>query len=241
MVDFQSAMAARSLRTVKAELEFLSDCGHITSAQLSTILSNLPLADLGLSATTSAMSNTTITNPRVKTPEPTAPVASHYTAPPPATYNSNNEKANPVETPAYQAAPPAYQHPPTLSVVTALYDYAASDAGDLALKAGETINVTEYVNADWWRGVNVANNQTGIFPKSYVAPAAVKNEKDGYGYGNVPLQVANSGSGPSHGEGEPGQPSKFQEHGKKFGKKLGNAAIFGAGATIGSNIVNGIF
>lgn len=29
--------------------------------------------------------------------------------------------------------------------------------------------------------------------------------------------------------------------GKKFGKKLGNAAIFGAGATIGSNIVNSIF
>lgn len=29
--------------------------------------------------------------------------------------------------------------------------------------------------------------------------------------------------------------------GKKFGKKLGNAAIFGAGATIGGNIVNSIF
>jgi hypothetical protein len=29
--------------------------------------------------------------------------------------------------------------------------------------------------------------------------------------------------------------------GKKFGKKLGNAAIFGAGATIGGKIVNGIF
>lgn len=37
------------------------------------------------------------------------------------------------------------------------------------------------------------------------------------------------------------KPSKFEENGKKFGKKMGNAAIFGAGATIGSNIVNGIF
>lgn len=36
-------------------------------------------------------------------------------------------------------------------------------------------------------------------------------------------------------------PGKGAEMGKKFGKKLGNAAIFGAGATIGSNIVNGIF
>lgn len=40
---------------------------------------------------------------------------------------------------------------------------------------------------------------------------------------------------------EPRKPSKFEENGKKFGKKMGNAAIFGAGATIGSNIVNGIF
>ncbi|KAK9477189.1 SH3 domain-containing protein [Lipomyces japonicus] len=35
--------------------------------------------------------------------------------------------------------------------------------------------------------------------------------------------------------------SSFERHSKKFGKKLGNAAIFGAGATIGSNIVNSIF
>lgn len=34
---------------------------------------------------------------------------------------------------------------------------------------------------------------------------------------------------------------KGSEMGKKVGKKLGNAAIFGAGATIGSNIVNSIF
>lgn len=40
---------------------------------------------------------------------------------------------------------------------------------------------------------------------------------------------------------DPKQPGKGQEMGKKFGKKLGNAAIFGAGATIGGNIVNSIF
>lgn len=38
-----------------------------------------------------------------------------------------------------------------------------------------------------------------------------------------------------------GEHSKNHEHVKKFGGKLGNAAIFGAGATIGSNIVNSIF
>lgn len=53
-------------------------------------------------------------------------------------------------------------------------------------------------------------------------------------YGNMPLAIAQSSTG-----GRP--PSKLEEHGKKFGKKMGNAAIFGAGATLGSNIVNGIF
>lgn len=53
-------------------------------------------------------------------------------------------------------------------------------------------------------------------------------------YGNMPLMLAQSSTGGR-------QPSKLEEHGKKIGKKMGNAAIFGAGATIGSNIVNGIF
>jgi len=45
----------------------------------------------------------------------------------------------------------------------------------------------------------------------------------------------------AQGSGEQKQPGKGGEMGKKFGKKLGNAAIFGAGATIGGNIVNSIF
>lgn len=42
-------------------------------------------------------------------------------------------------------------------------------------------------------------------------------------------------------EQQPHQHSAVAEGAKKFGGKLGNAAIFGAGATIGSNIVNSIF
>ena len=56
-------------------------------------------------------------------------------------------------------------------------------------------------------------------------------------YGNMPLTLAPNG--PSSDPQRP--PSKFEEQGKKFGKKMGNAAIFGAGATIGSKVVNGIF
>ena len=57
-------------------------------------------------------------------------------------------------------------------------------------------------------------------------------------YGNMPLAIGQTSS-MALAEGR--KPSKFEENGMKFGKKMGNAAIFGAGATIGSNIVNGIF
>ena len=59
------------------------------------------------------------------------------------------------------------------------------------------------------------------------------------GYGNMPMALTQQGSS-SEQQQSNGQPSKGQEMGKKFGKKLGNAAVFGAGATFGSNIVNSI-
>ncbi|KAG5952128.1 hypothetical protein E4U53_001587 [Claviceps sorghi] len=55
-----------------------------------------------------------------------------------------------------------------------------------------------------------------------------------------PMAVAGSGQ-PAEGQQQGGEGNKVNQYGKKFGKKLGNAAIFGAGATIGGNIVNSIF
>ena len=93
-----------------------------------------------------------------------------------------------------------------------------------------------------WRGRNERTQLEGIFPRSYVNVVEEKPRPVPYtspsGYGNMPLDVA-QGSSAAGMDGR--KPSKFEEHGKKFGKKMGNAAIFGAGATIGSNIVNGIF
>ena len=56
-----------------------------------------------------------------------------------------------------------------------------------------------------------------------------------------PVAIAEGHAQPQEEEHKPGKSDKVQEMGKKFGGKLGNAAIFGAGATIGSNIVNSIF
>lgn len=149
--------------------------------------------------------------------------------------------------PAPTPAPPAYNAPPSgppppLAQATALYAYTSTDAGDLELQPNDHVTVTEYMNAEWWKGRSSRTGQEGIFPRSYVrvieekapqygAPAA----GTGNNYGNMPLEV----SGAGNGDGK--VPSKGQEMGKKFGKKLGNAAIFGAGATIGGNIVNSIF
>ncbi|KAJ9155375.1 SH3 domain containing protein [Pleurostoma richardsiae] len=68
-------------------------------------------------------------------------------------------------------------------------------------------------------------------------PAPPPGQQNPYNSSVPPMAVAEQGSsgGEQHGNGKVG------EYGKKFGKKLGNAAIFGAGATIGGNIVNSIF
>lgn len=148
--------------------------------------------------------------------------------------------------PARSPAPPAYNVPPPslppLAQATALYAYTSTDAGDLELQPNDHITVTEYMNAEWWKGRSTRTGQEGIFPRSYVRVVENKmpeqpqpQQQAGNSYGNMPLAT----SGMGNGEGK--VPGKAQEMGKKFGKKLGNAAIFGAGATMGADLVNSIF
>lgn len=145
-----------------------------------------------------------------------------------------------------------------LAHAKALYAYAATDARDVGFDRGDTVLVYEYMNADWWMGRNERTGAEGIFPRTYVetfapVPTGYGNEKataspapyggypappaqqNPYNASAPPMAVANDGSQGGEAGGKAGG------MGKKFGKKLGNAAIFGAGATIGSNIVNSIF
>ncbi|KAF1989786.1 SH3-domain-containing protein [Aulographum hederae CBS 113979] len=249
-MEFNKAMTNRSLRTVKAELEFLADSGVITPNQFTTILSNLPTDSASRASTpATAMSNLSIASPPPGPPPQQANTYNEKT-------NTNgfaNEKQNSYydSPPTTQPPPPAYPSYPStplppvpLTHASALYAYNPADAGDLALSPNDRVAVTEYMNAEWWKGKNERTGMEGIFPRSYVKVV----EEKGAGmampppmastqsnYGNMPLDVSQSGGS------EPGKPSKVQEGGKKFGKKLGNAAVFGAGATIGSNIVNSIF
>ena len=208
--DYQQANVNRSIRTIKAELEYLCDCAVI-SPQDQNPMSNLNLRD-------------THTN---------------------GSFNEKQEQSAPYQPapspqppPAYNNAPPPQPRWPALAQATALYQYTSTDAGDLELQPNDHITVTEYMNAEWWKGRSSRTGQEGIFPRSYVKVIEEKavpgQETTGNNYGNMPLET----SGMGNGTGE--APSKFNQQGKKFGKKLGNAAIFGAGATIGSDIVNAI-
>ncbi|KAI4246383.1 MAG: hypothetical protein L6R40_002051 [Gallowayella cf. fulva] len=256
MDDHTAAMTNRSLRTIRTELEYLTDARLISPTQLANLLSQLP-SQTPLHAP--LQSPTTTGAAAAITPSATgnlAGVASQLknnllSDKKSSTNNEKHDYYSPQPTPApvipSALPPPAYSHTPkSLASASALYEYMPSDAGDLALLPNDRVSITEFMNADWAKGRNERTGQEGIFPRSYVQIIDEKSAMVGMappqtpsGYGNVPLDVSQSGSG-SVGTGAGGE-SKFNQHGKKFGKKMGNAAIFGAGATIGSNIVNGIF
>ncbi|EQL03545.1 SH3 domain protein [Ophiocordyceps sinensis CO18] len=75
-------------------------------------------------------------------------------------------------------------------------------------------------------------------PPPNVPAGAPPQQQNPYNSSAPPMAVADGGQPAQDGGGGD---SKMGGMGKKIGKKLGNAAIFGAGATIGGNIVNSIF
>ncbi|KAG7123892.1 2-methylcitrate dehydratase like protein [Verticillium longisporum] len=74
----------------------------------------------------------------------------------------------------------------------------------------------------------------------YGQPSGPPPQQNPYNSDTPPSAIANQESAPADGQHKDGA-GKAKEYGEKFGKKLGNAAIFGAGATLGGNLVNSIF
>ncbi|KAK3066883.1 protein that induces appearance of [PIN+] prion when overproduced, partial [Teratosphaeriaceae sp. CCFEE 6253] len=214
--EMQTAMVNRSIRTIKAELEYLCDAAVITPQTLSDLLSRVPeqtalRAPISVGAIPSA-------TPGLIQP-PTSPFNNlslpSQRAPSPAPNGNFNEKQDnsyyqpPPETaqpppPAYNNAPPPPQaNWPALAQAMALYAYTSTDAGDLELQPNDNIAVTEYMNAEWWKGRNTRTNQEGIFPRSYVKVSEDKGAQQVNGsgsqyannYGNAPLEVSQQGNG----------------------------------------------
>ncbi|KAL1837852.1 hypothetical protein VTJ49DRAFT_3325 [Mycothermus thermophilus] len=243
----------RSLRLIKNELESLLEKGVLTDSAFDSITTLLP-AETPLSAASRSTTTTTTTSSSVPTPATTITTPSTASSPAPPSYAAST--AVPPSLPIRNNPAPPSEPPskPVLAHARALYRYAATDPRDLSFERDDRVAVHEYMNDDWWLGSNLRTGQEGIFPRNYVVVDAQseKQQPASSSAAAVPIpgypqpQYA-PGPGPyavqhqqQQHEGEEKE-SKMAEHGKKFGKKLGNAAIFGAGATIGSNIVNSIF
>ncbi|KAM7209617.1 hypothetical protein V8F20_000020 [Naviculisporaceae sp. PSN 640] len=258
--------ANRSLRLIKNELEALLEKGVLSEDAFDSINSLLP-TESSISGSRRGTTpvppvpSASTTNTTRAAPPVSAGIANklnnlhlddHHAdnAPPPPSYTQSTGGGPPPLPGRKQAAPPPPPPPskPIIAHAKALYPYAATDARDCSFERDDRLAVYEYMNADWWMGKNLRTGQEGIFPKAYVEPEQAwnNNEKannnDPYNSHVPPQTMANNSYGNNNNNGnEEGGGSKMGEHGKKFGKKLGNAAIFGAGATIGSNIVNSIF
>lgn len=238
-----------SLTRRAQELEFLADASVINPQQLSSLLSQLPTAEDAARSVAEQQSRSvppTAISPQPVAPQAVPPPAFQAQSPPPTAQMNNvslNEKAPPpqaaIPSPGPPPGPPAPPPgaPPVLAVANAIYAYTPTDHGDLAIQPGDRILVREYMNGDWWGGLNERSNQQGIFPRSYVR---VVDEKSAYAnatpppsYGNMPMEVSQGGQPSNDNPGDPN--NKYKEGGKKLGKKFGNAAVFGAGATAGSN------
>uniref|UniRef100_A0A1A8EPG6 Intersectin 2b n=1 Tax=Nothobranchius korthausae TaxID=1143690 RepID=A0A1A8EPG6_9TELE len=68
---------------------------------------------------------------------------------------SNSGKSTPASQPACQ--------------VIAIYDYTAANQDELSFSKGQTINVLDKNDPDWWKGE--VNGATGLFPTNYVTTA----------------------------------------------------------------------
>jgi len=257
--DRQTIMEAnRSLRNIKNELETLLEKGVIDESVYDSIHSSLPEE----SPLSGPLRTTTNKGATSASPAPSHSTSNNIPTPSLASLHLNEKSPSP--------APPSYDQTPAPSLPTrnnvkpivayarALYRYDASDARDVSFEKDDKIVVHEYMNQDWWMGQNTRTGREGIFPRNYVlVDHSEKQPVPQYGYptqpqyaggppaqqnpynSHVPPMAIAEGGQPSHDEN--GEPNKAQQYGKKFGKKLGNAAIFGAGATIGGNIVNSIF
>ncbi|KAJ6460356.1 SH3-domain-containing protein [Mycena vitilis] len=75
-------------------------------------------------------------------------------------------------TPPSSTGPPSYSQPPAPQIVRAkaLWGYQGQNPNDLSFNAGDTIEIVEETNSDWWTGRH--NGRQGLFPSNYVEKPA---------------------------------------------------------------------
>ncbi|QPG74027.1 hypothetical protein FOA43_001346 [Brettanomyces nanus] len=234
-----SAPINRSLMTIRTELEFLLESNVITNELYTHINDQLP------QKYSQGMPATGLTVPKFERAEkPEKP--------------EKSEKMSSYSAPSgiIPSAPPSYSE--AQEYAEALYDYRPQQPEDIELRIGDKIAVVDKMSPSWWRGS--CNGRTGIFPANYVKllgvgsksqsesqvrlqtqPQPQQYQSQQYSMVQQPQQQQQQQQVVQHTPQQTLQSLQSNAAVQKIGSKIGSAVIFGAGATIGSDIVNSIF
>lgn len=222
-----SAFASHLVSQTGANIDFLQDQGYLTPQDAASIRSKL-------AAATVKTSGKSVGSP-VSIPQPHNQVSTYQPHPP----------QPPQPTPSYPKARALWA-----------YNEDGKEPNDLTMSAGDVIDIVEETNPDWWTGRN--GGKQGLFPSNYVQklspePSSQPQQEKMYvapGHINLgnnppPQQQLNTPAVNSVGL----QPDEEQDKKKnkfgKFGNTLAHSAAggvgFGAGAAVGSGIINALF
>ncbi|WYZ39289.1 hypothetical protein EsH8_III_001203 [Colletotrichum jinshuiense] len=258
----------RSLRTIKNELENLLEKGVITEDAYDNFHATLPAETPlhGAASRAAPSASTPVQNSNPTSPPPTQAMAALNVQPTPSPAPPSYAQTGPPSLPVRSTEKPILAHARALYRYAgadardvaferddriAIHEYMNADwwMGRNLRTGQEGIFPKTYVlvEQDSAKGAFAPQPQQQYAPQQpqwtpqpqyapqaqYAQPQGPPPQQNPYNADVPPQAVAEQSTG--------GKDSKAGEMGKKFGKKLGNAAIFGAGATIGSNIVNSIF
>ncbi|PFH53132.1 hypothetical protein AMATHDRAFT_1556 [Amanita thiersii Skay4041] len=238
------AMLAHIVSQIEINVEFLVSQNYISRTDATNILSKLPAPSVDVPASTyQAPAASVMRTPTASFPTPNFMPAQvpEAAAPPP------RRNVPPTPTPA---APPVVQ-------ARAIWGYNEDrgEPNDLSFSAGDIIEIVEEVNADWWMG-RIRGKQA-LFPSNYVeklppgAPvnSAPVSEKPVYRPFGAAYHGMNQPPPPGQGVNSIGlqeqdntkKKSKFGGLGKTMANSAAGGVGFGAGAAVGSGLVNAIF
>lgn len=253
-MNVQGAYVNRVLANLRHDLDFLADVGAINEQAKKEIQDRLPEKFTQPEQRKQDVQQAPAQQQQPQQPQHARTNGDQQEAAPP-------QQAQPVPSPAMNPAqmrPANAMQAPALGMVEAMYEFSSTDPGDLSIHPGERIQITEYCNQDWLRGRN-GYGKEGIFPRSYCrmlgpppagppagphfqGPAPPYNggypgEKQEY---NPPLQHAATAPSEAPAQQQQQPHHRFGPAATKIGGKLGNSFLFGAGATMGADVVNAI-
>lgn len=158
----ESAFAQHIVSSIRKELELLKNHNYLQPQAYNEILNLLPKD---------------VSAPNRNMPSGAFPPQQAMNSPPPSSFGGNMPSSGNMPSPAHSQISNASSLPPppsynivqekSLGTAEALYDFHGDNPStDLPIRRGDIIQLTEFVNNDWWKGTS--NGKTGIFPSNYV-------------------------------------------------------------------------